>query len=461
VKKRRSGDVGLSKTGTTIGILGHPWRATVDRGGNISPWDGSPALNWLIAAEDRWHKPADEIATRQISVAGTPVLETRVRVPQGDVIQRIWVAPGREVGPAVIIEFENDSARAVAIAVSRDDVVAPRAAHDLGSLPGGGIVEPPIEVVLGLPLGHRTRVRIGLPCGENHYEKFDQNMGKTARESMDHGEFISRFGDWSDVVRGWTSLAESASRFVVPDIVNALSIVDVVTSERCQLALDPPVDFSDANSARQCLIAWRDLERMGLDAPELESVVSAVEMVARDMKRRREVSADVALALMSAAYLLRHIESEDLATTSETRSDLHQDLLRVLERATGRNEWSLPQLVGPWVGSPLRVVDQLEDGLIRWSGEGEVTLCPDGLSDSRLGANIEAHGVAVGPEHTLSFALRWHGAFPAVIWEVNGPPGLRLLSGVDRSWSTADASGEALWRMEISPATTGDAVSFS
>ncbi len=453
MKKRRPGEVGLSKIGTTIGILGHPWRATVDHGGNISPWDGSPALKWFIAAEDRWHQPADEIATRQISVGGTPVLETRVRVPQGDVIQRIWVASGREVGPAVIIEFENDSARAVAIAVSRGDVVAPRAAHDFGSLPGGGSVEPPSEVVLGLPLGHRTRVRIGLPC--------DGDVARTAHESIDHGEFMSRFGDWSDVVRGWTSLVESASRFVVPDIVNALPIVDVVTSERCQLALDPPVDFSDAISARQCLIAWRDLERMGLDAPDLESVVSAVEMVARQMKRRGEVSADVALALTSAAYLLRHIESEDLATTTEARSDLIQDLLRVLERATGRNERSLPQLTAPWVGSPHRVVDQLENGLIRWSDHGEATLCPDGLSDSRLGANIEVHGVAVGPEHTVSFALRWHGALPAVIWEVDGPPGLRLLSGVDPAWSSTDASGEALWRMEGPPVAVANAVSFS
>jgi len=453
VKKRRTQDVGRFEPGTIIGILGHPWRATVDPGGNILPWDGSPPLLWFIAAEDRWHLPAKEIATRQVTIDGTPVLETRVRVPQGDVIQRLWVAPGREVGPAVIIEFENDSARAVAIAISRSDVVAPRAALDIGSLTVGPTASAPAEAILGLPLGHRTRVRIALTCDATEFS------GSGA--IIDHGEYVSRFSDWSDVVRGWTALSERASRIVVPDVVNALSISDVATTERCQVALDPPVEFTNAVSATRSLMAWRDLVRMGLDSPDIENVISAVEVVARDLKRRDHVSADTAQALMAAAYLLHNVDTDDVKSIGEAHQGLNRDFVRVVERAIGRSERSVPKLVQPYVGLPSRSVEALESSLVSWSDEGEATLCPEGLSEYRLGSNIEAHGVVVGPEHRVSFALRWHGALPAVIWEVAGPPGLRLRSGVDPAWSSTDATGEALWRMDVPTSPMSDSVSFS
>ena len=453
MKKRRTQDVGRFKSGTIIGILGHPWRATVDKGGNVFPWDDSPPLRWYIAAEDRWHLPAEEVATRQVTIEGTPVLETRVRVPQGDVIQRVWVAPGREVGPAVIVEFENDSARAVAIAVSRADVIAPRAALDIGSLTVGPDALAPHEAVLGLPLGHRTRIRITLSCQGTDFS------GSSA--VTDHGEYVSRFSDWSDVVRGWTALSERASRIVVPDIVSAVLLSDAVTTERCQVALDPPCEFADPISATQSLIAWRDLLRMGLDSPDLENVISAVEVVARDLKRRADVSADTAHAIMAAAYLLHNVNADDQKSIGETRQDLIRDLVRVVERAVGRSEKSLPKLVYPFIGLPSRSVELLEGGLVSWSDDGEATLCPDGLSENRLGANIEAHGVVVGPEHRVSFALRWHGALPAVIWEVAGPPGLRLRSGVDAAWSSTDATGEALWRMEVQTSPPSETVSFS
>lgn len=459
MKKRLAKDSDQPESGIIIGILGHPWRATVDQGGNVRPWDGSPSLQWFIAAEDRWHLPAEEVATRQSTIEGTPVVETRVRVPQGDVIQRVWVASGREMGPAVVVEFENDSARAVAIALSREDVFAPRAARDVNSESGEKLSLPSDEIALTLPLGHRTRVRIALPCDRTSLD----NRRVGVSETMEYDEYLGRLTDWPDVVRGWIALCERASRFVVPDVVNAVKVTDGVTAERCRVALDPPQEFADAISAERCLIAWRDLVRMGLDAPELESVVSAVEFVARDIKRRHEVTADIAQAVMSAAYLLHNIDPDTKTSAPGTHEDLQRDLQgdlhRVIERAVGRKERSLWQLVSPTVAEPSRLVEQLESGLVQWSDAGEVTLCPSGIPEHRLGVNIEAHGVAVGAEHRVSFALRWHGARPAVIWEVVGPPGLRLRSGVDANWSTTDPTGEGLWHMPAEP--VGPSVSFS
>ena len=62
--------------------------------------------------------------------------------------------------------------------------------------------------------------------------------------------------------------------------------------------------------------------------------------------------------------------------------------------------------------------------------------------------------IAVGARHRVSFAVRWHGERPAVLWEVDGPPGLTLRSGVDDSWSTTESRGEALWNVPRRPPTT-------
>ena len=41
----------------------------------------------------------------------------------------------------------------------------------------------------------------------------------------------------------------------------------------------------------------------------------------------------------------------------------------------------------------------------------------------------------------MSFAIRWHGERPAVLWEVSGQP----MPLSYRSWSTGELAGEALW----------------
>ena len=87
----------------------------------------------------------------------------------------------------------------------------------------------------------------------------------------------------------------------------------------------------------------------------------------------------------------------------------------------------------------------VDDRLARWTGGDEVTLLPDGLPDSWLGSACEAHGVLATDRHRVSWAIRWHGERPAVLWEVEGPPGLVLRSGVDGAWSSTAPQGEALW----------------
>ena len=74
-------------------------RATVDRGGGIVAGRATWELDWWIGADDRWHVPEREAAVRQTLVDDMPVVQTSMRVPGGDAVQRVLRrAPAGECG---------------------------------------------------------------------------------------------------------------------------------------------------------------------------------------------------------------------------------------------------------------------------------------------------------------------------------------------------------------------------
>lgn len=422
--------------GRTIGILGSTWRASVTRWGDVRPWDGSTPLVWSIAAEDRWHFPEVESSTRQTSVRGTPVLETRVRIPNGDILQRIWSAAARGGGSAVVIEFINESPSPVAIALSRDDVVSTRTFHYQGGTerpwPSAdrGVERPPVVI----PLAHRASVRIALPLG-----------GSLTSDDVD------TLADWEAVVRGWESIVDGASRLDVPDVADGTNLADAMRARRCEIALDPPVaQWRNDDTAVRWLVAHRELVRMGLADPEVPDVVSALERLIRRIRRRGTDLADLADGVRSGAYLLDLADSrafEDfgravLRAVRHLDSIAAMDPLRVVHELRSRVKVS-GEL---WNDPNIDLVGAAENEIVSWSGTDEVTVFPDDFDSRHLGVNIEAHRLIAGGDRTISLAIRWHGERPAVIWEVEGPPGLLLRSGADAEWTSVESSGEALWR---------------
>jgi hypothetical protein len=67
------------------------------------------------------------------------------------------------------------------------------------------------------------------------------------------------------------------------------------------------------------------------------------------------------------------------------------------------------------------------------------------VPDSWLGQGVEVHD-APTRHGVLSYAVRWHGARPALLWELDGARrGVTITApGLDPEWSTTEASGEAL-----------------
>jgi hypothetical protein len=343
--------------------------------------------------------PEQEAAVRQTRLDGTPVVETRVRVPSGDAVHRVW-ATGDGV---TVVEIENDSAMPIAVAFTRRDVLTSRPPTDV---PIEGIDLPAESIVV--PVGHRSSVRIGL-----------------AHDGRGAGVLPDDLAPALQVARGWTTIAERAGRVVLPDAAWA----DAVTAARCDVALEGPADPGDDPVA--FLLGVGEMVRMGDAAePWVIDVVEAAEVVMRRHRRADGLPWDVRAALGSAASVL--------ARAGEDRGV--EDLEAALSRAPGLTTADLGLPPG------IRVVPWVEQHLARPMPGSECALLPGGFPTAWFGTAVEAYHLPAGPRHAVSFAIRWHGERPAVLWEVAGPAGLRLSGGgADPSWHTDLPSGEALW----------------
>ena len=429
----------ITVQGRTIGILGQAWRATVTPAGDVYPWDDLEAVRWYVAADDRWHVPADEVAVRQRSIDGAPVLETRVRIPGGDAIQRVWVATGRLGSSALLMEFENDSPMAIAIAIDRQDLLVSRPVavrSSAGEWPAPGLDIPREPTVI--PVGHRTSVRVALVVSGS---AADLNIGD--------------FADYLAVARGWVSLSERASRFTIADLRDSQRVDEMIVVERTEISLNPASFSNVPDAAVRWLLEERELKRMELKETDLVELSGAVETISRAAKRGRIAQADALTGFKAAAYLLGMAQERALV-----------DLRKVVAKIVGSKKTSLMAMLYTGLGASDAnlIVNEIENEFAVMSDDGVITLLPGGMKPERLGVQFEVHGIAVGLNHRVSFAVRWHGPNAAVIWEVVGPDDVELRSGVDATWSSKNASGEALWRVENVPETAlavSDNLSFS
>lgn len=374
-------------------MLGTAFRADVTTSGTIVPWDGSPPLAWYVAADDRWHTPDREVAVRQSRLQGAPVYETRVRIPGGDAVQRIWSVA--DSGGHTLVEVTNDSPLPIACAFTRNDLLTARPPT---AVPIEGIDLPPASIVL--PIGHRASVTVAL-----------------AHAGGGPGTLPPGVATPEATARGWVARSEAASRVVLPDDRAGERLV----AARAELLLAGPPD--PAADPAGYVLGVAELVRLGELGPDaLDDVVVDVAGAVASLARGSGWDTDAALA--AAAHVL--------AAAGEERA------LRDLARITASRPATTPP-PDPVAGA--RQVAALERRLVR-----DGVLLPDGLPPAWRGANFEAHRLPAGPRSTVSFAVRWHGEHAAVLWEVEGDPVELSAPAMDPAWRTTEPSGEALWR---------------
>lgn len=384
----------------TTGVLGQRWRASISPWGAVEPWpsaregDAPTVVDWHIAADDRWHSPRHEAAVRQQRIDGTAVVETRVRVPDGDVVHTVYSVP--EHGGLTIIEVRNESPRAVAVAFTSGDLLTvrpPSAPIEGIDLPAGSIA---------FPVGHRASLVVAL--------------AHPARR----GQLPEHLATPLGVARGWSTVVDRAGRFVLPDPDVAVR----VAATRCELALNGPVAPDDDPIG--FLLGAGQLVRMGERADDwVPDVAATAEFVMRDAARRGAPDWTVAAALDAAASVL--------ATAGEGRAlrDLRTSVAALAPAAP------LP---------PAAPADDVRG--VSWHERRVVcgpSLMPLGIPRDWWGASFEAYSMPTGPGSSVSFAVRWHGERPAVLWEQHGEP-VELTSPIAApGWRSAEPKGETLW----------------
>lgn len=387
-----------------VGIRGGKHHASVDHVGRIELTDGSPALDWHVADEKRWHSALDPAeGLRQSTLGGTPVVETKMRVQGGDVVQRVWAVADH--GGLVVIEFENDSPASVAVALTRGDLITSR---PIPNQPIPGIDLPAGSIAL--PLAHRSTLRVALPLGD-------------ATGAVDLVALPSAI----QVSRGWLQAVESASRLVCADAPLAQAF-DEVNAARCELLVcGIPNPADDPVGA---LIGGIELVRLG-ENPYIW-IDELVPLAERCLGNANEQSR---FMLAHAVAGLQFV----LAKAGEPRAV--RDVARAWSRVAGPG-WS-----GWSAKTSAHDIAGIEQRLLTLGNDNVGVLLPHGIPDEWKGLNFEAHGLCGPSGARVGFALRWHGENAAVLWESSSPD-VRLASGVDPAWSSGGtAGGEALWQV--------------
>ncbi len=388
-----------------VGIRSRPWRARVTHEGTVVPDDGTAPLSWHVAADDRWYSPSKEPSVRQKWFAGYPVVETRMKVPSGDIVQRTYCIA--DLGGMVVVEFENESTLPVAIAVTRSDVLTTRPTIDN---PPQGIDVPTDSIVL--PLAHSATTRIGLLHDRPH-----------------SGRLPDDIPGYQDVVRGWESACNVASRISVPDH----TLTAGVSAIRCALLLDDLQLLSYVSDKEHDDHRAIELARLG--ETDDDTIVHVVDAVQRRIKKERRASLlawDTPHLMATAAWVCEKL-GDDLAA-----ADIGRTWLRMADTPV----------------APLPAISPTGLGMIAWvesllvgahpSG-GLCTVLPHGIPEPWWGAHFECHGIVADPRHQLSYAIRWHGERPALLWEMSGEPGIVIAGGLmNEQWHSTDMSGETL-----------------
>ena len=403
-----------------LGIRGGGWNAIVNERGSIRLNDGSPVLDWHIAADDRWHDPSTEPSVRQTRRAGVPVIETRLRIPGGDAIQRVYAVA--DAGGLVVIEITNESTLPIAVAFTRPDVVSSRTPSPRGAqgieLPAGSVV---------FPVAHGSTLRVALRALDNVVANVD----------------VERLPSFEQLQKGWLKAVEQAGYVIVPEGAVA-PLVARLRSDALILSGHEIEDWAIgaggdcANDPVAYILTLQELLRMGekltgdsalIRVDHAARLAQCVETLLKENKKTPILPWDVERALFAAQFVFARMGE------SRAADDVAATQLRLSSAAE-------PPNVMP---TDIRAIAWVEEKMVAMQRDGSVQIFGRGIPRLWLGANLECHRVAVGPLHTVSFGIRWHGEKPALLWEVAGPAGIKLTAGkCDPTWTSVEATGETL-----------------
>jgi len=327
-----------------------------------------------------------------------------------------------------------------------------------------------------LPVGHKSSMRFLIPVGDE--TEIGYLAGADPRSSPD-----------SDMVaRGWESLVNSGSQFNFPDP----AVTSLFGAARARL-------LTASNKLGDALTAAADgsgglldgLSMGGYHAEVSAGLRSFAQMgptrFKADPRQAAEIVAALATALsvtttdadvvstvieLAMRWTKQVDKSGDRDTIDIARTGLgrlaylagdHQGALNVMPSMPGgglpsRSDSfdiltdlvSQSSPVGGWgdddAASAARFVAAGRSMVVDDSGVGDrLALLPYFPAGWR-GGNAEYVGVGVFPSGTVSYAIRWHGARPALLWDTAGSATQSSITcpGLDPDWEADSPKGDAL-----------------
>ncbi len=457
-----------ARSPTLVGVLESASPVEVDGAGSVRTVDVE--LEWWIGAEDRWHRPAQEVAVRRQLLDGAPVVQTLLRIPGGDarVLGYGAVVAGREL---TVLEVNNDSRSPVAVAlVARSSIAGERTWRPDGArlYCDGSVLlaanRPADGFVMAADLDTLAEVLAASSGGEPTTVDGDAAAGAVALVfALAHGSGVRflvapqlRSEDRIDVspldapsaegvIRGWRRQLDATCRFGLGDERAELEAFE----RRCRLLLSrqasssadisalaafghgaeaarrlnaalselrPPVPAEYAAAllvAASDVVTWADDDREAaqlsalLAGPALELVRWAGHRPRRWGRRRAAVDSTSLVAHWAAKRLLARHGEAGVAPDGAAADAATVRVVTAHRAAT---------FAGDGDGSALLA---LRFALVADDGGRGLDLLP-GWQDLWRGRMLDVHGLrtAFG---SLAFALRWHGTRPALLWELSVP----------------------------------------
>lgn len=340
---------------TVVGSIGGPGYGLVDPVGGLAAAGSGWAIGWCVGADDGWHVPAEG---RQ-RIASPGVVETRLKVPSGDAVQRVYGVGG--AGDLVVIEIVNDSPLPFGVGFllgGNPPIVWPREPFPLDEPVGA------CNAAVQLPVAHRTSTRIAVALDPS---------------SFDDGIAVALLPTADDVERGWRAVLDAGMRVELPD-------------GSLMAALD---------AARWCLLLRDDGVAIAVEPGErvADPVAAATVIVAMERWGFGRHAAELRPAIPRRAF--KRVERPDPSVmTRPMPGDARgaaEFLLRAREVVISEVEGGvalLPVVPDEWRGAPVEVHDApsgaaLVSYAIRWHDErpallwtvegGPLRLCAPGL----------------------------------------------------------------------------------
>lgn len=456
-----------------IGDLDGPVVA-VDAAGTVEPLGSRWRLSWAVGAEDRWHIAAEEAAVRSRLIDDMPVVETAMRVPGGDVVQRA-AAVRDGAGRAVVLEFANETPAPVSLALAVSGsikraavrgsrlIVGNRTAADFGRAVGGAAAVGDGDVW--------EAVRGGPSAGDRQSSSRSGLAAAAAVLPLARGVPLRILvpvegdppprGSPEEAAAGWRAVVSRAASVELPDetaerawqrgiaaCVQAAGGAGVVAASRAAVVLDRVGLADEADRGREMILQALTSSRL----LPTDASAALLSLASRRLRAGRESG----LAEWAGPLVELAGDSLDPSTLEQVASALEQeappaarDARRMLADLAGQS--SHGSAPSDLAGTVRRSLDFGGDGL---AGLEALLNClvaetPDhlvaapALPDEWMGATVDVSSLATR-HGVISFSLRWHGPRPALLWEREAATDTPLRCGLDHRWSSAAHSGEVL-----------------